>query len=361
VSARDEWLARQLLPPERGVTIADVIRRAGWMHTAGGTGPYLSLRARIPKLPRRAVDIAACKTFDVIEVPAVRDSTMLVPREDVAIALAAGRRSFDDRLKKLKVTRKDLDPLVKRIAKILDGGAVRSVDALRRELPAKYIRNVGYTSTLPLALRLLQCEGTVMRLPEELQLDGKTHFYRAWPSDVEIGAEPDDLDRALFERFAPWASPTTVDEFATWAGITKTAAKKVVTPRPAMRGEGGRRPGEGLFLLPFRDNYFALHRGLSNYTSANVTLLDFSNKPAPIAKLESLHHNAIVKDGELIGIWEYDRSEERIVHRTFSRADVKAAVAETERFIRDELGDHKFYALDHTGGRAGRLQFAQAN
>jgi hypothetical protein len=357
VSARDEWLARQLLPPERGVTIADVIRRAGWMHSAGGTGAYLSLRARIPKLRRRDVDIAACKSFEILEVPAVRDSTMLVPREDVAIALAAGRRSFDERLKKLKVTRKDLDPLVTRIAKILEGGGVRSVDALRRELPAKHIHNVGYTSTLPLALRLLQCEGTVMRLPEELQLNGKTHFYRAWPSDVEIGAAREDLDRALFERFAEWASPTTVDEFATWAGITKTGAKKVVgggQPPSAVHGSG-----EGLFLLPFRDNYFALHRGVSNYTSANVTLLDFSNKPAPIAKLESLHHNAIVKDGELIGIWEYDKLEERIVHRVFSRADVKAAVADTERFVREELGDHKFYALDHTGGRTLRLQFVK--
>ena len=358
MNARDEWLRRQLLPPKRGASIVDVIRRAGWIVTAGGTGPYLSLRARIPKFHRRDLDAAAFKAFDVLELPSVRDTTMLVPREDAAIALAAGRRAFAERLKKLKIAKKDLGAIADRIMKILDGGAVRTTDAFRREIPAKYLKNVGYTSTLPLALRMLQCEGRVMRVPEEYQLDAKTHLYRAGPPDVKIGEVPADLDGALYERFVEWASPTTAEEFAVWAGITKTSARKASggQPPPAVRtAEGGSPP----LFLPFRDNYFALHRGLSNFTDREVTLLDFNNKPAPIAKLESLHHNAIVSDGELVGIWEYDRGEERVVHRTFAKMDVSRVAAETERFIREELGDHRFYALDHTGGRDFRLQFVK--
>src|SRR6266513_294080 len=56
--SRGEWLARQLLPPASALSIHDVVARAGWLHTAGGTGPYLSLLARIPGLKRQQVDEA---------------------------------------------------------------------------------------------------------------------------------------------------------------------------------------------------------------------------------------------------------------------------------------------------------------
>ena len=50
-----------------------------------------------------------------------------------------------------------------------------------------------------------------------------------------------------------------------------------------------------ILLLPFRDNYFQLHRGLTIFAK-DVELLDMSNKRAPIERLASLHHNAIVVD-----------------------------------------------------------------
>jgi hypothetical protein len=43
-----QWFERQLLPPRHGISIADVVARAGWIPSAGGTGPYLAIRARIP-------------------------------------------------------------------------------------------------------------------------------------------------------------------------------------------------------------------------------------------------------------------------------------------------------------------------
>lgn len=365
VKPRDEWFARQLLPPRADVGIRAILRRAGWMNSAGGTGPYLAFRARNPAVTRRDVDAAAFRSFDIVEVPAVRDSMMLVPRDDIALALAAGRRSFGERLAKIEkacgVTRNELDILGDRIMRIVEHG-VRTLDGLRAELPAKYIRDLGeagkkfaFASTLPIALRILQTEGRIIRLAEELQLDGKRHSYRAWPDAVKVGDAPKDLDRALAERFTEWASPASVDEFATWAGIGKTAAKRVL---PISASAVQASPATGTFLLPFRDNYFALHRGLTAFTDTRgVTLLDFSNKPKPLESLDSLHHNAIVVDGELCGIWEYDRAEERVVWKMFSRVDVSEAVAQTDRFIRDELGDHKFYAVDHTRSRDLRLQF----
>jgi hypothetical protein len=47
-------MERQLLPPRAGVTVADVGDKGGWIPSAGGTGPYLAMRARIPSITYRA-------------------------------------------------------------------------------------------------------------------------------------------------------------------------------------------------------------------------------------------------------------------------------------------------------------------
>jgi winged helix DNA-binding protein len=361
----EEWLARQLLPPRDGASIADVLRSAGWIHTAGGTGPYLSLKARIPKLTRQDVDDLTFRRFEIIEVVSVRGSTMLVPRDDVAVALAAGRRSFQEHLRKLSFEQGEIETLADRIVKVI-GDGVRNPEGLREEIPPRFIRDLGaagkklgFASTLPIALRRLQLQGRLLRLGEDFRLDARRYFYRLWPDSIPIAAPPDDLDRALAERFLIWAAPATVDDFAWWAGIGKTAARKALSAGqspPAVRHSSS---SKGIFLLPFRDNYFGLHRGLSSFAGdSRIQLLDYSNKPAPLARLDSLHHNAIVVDGELRGIWEYDSAEEGIVWRVFHPTPgVEEAIARTESFIREELGDHKFYAFDHGRTRELRLAF----
>src|SRR5882724_5813593 len=106
-------------------SLTTVVRAHGWMHSAGGTGPYLSLKARIPALRRQEVDDLVFRRGELLEVPCVRSSTMLVPRADLSIALAAGRRAFGEwlrKLEKLGVTRKELDTLAERTFIALGGG-----------------------------------------------------------------------------------------------------------------------------------------------------------------------------------------------------------------------------------------------
>jgi Winged helix DNA-binding domain len=358
---RDEWFARQF--PAGKVTVAEVVRRTGWIHTAGGTGPYLSLKARIPAITRQQIDDLAYRKFEILELPCVRESTMLVPREDAAIALAAGRRAMRTRLKKLPIDAEEIDALGDRIIKTL-GDGTRSADQLHNEIPPKLItdlgeagKKLGFTSTLPIALRWLQAHGRVIRLGEDLRLDAKRYFYRRWPASMPLGEEPHDLDGALAERFLAWAAPATVDDFAFWAGIGKTSAMKALSGGQAILPV--QTPAKGVMLLPFRDNYFLLHRGLGEFAKG-VKLLDMSNKLAPVEKLQSLHHNAIVAGGELRGIWEYDAGEEKIVWRTFQKTrGVEEAVSRTGAFIREELGDHKFYAFDHGRTREIRVAFVE--
>jgi Winged helix DNA-binding domain len=323
------------------VKVVNIITRGGWMYSAGGTGPYLSLKARLPELHRQEVDHTVFRRFELFEVPCVRSATMLVPRRDLPLALAAGRRAFGEYLKKLVklgVTVKELEALAEHVMRVLGRGAIRSADQLRGGIPAKMIRELGeagkqlgFATTLPVALRLLVLQGRITRLAEERRLDGKIHFYR--PADFVLGPPPDDLDRALAERYVAWSGSTHVDDFAWWAGITKRAAKSALAGLEAT-GEGAPVP-DGIVLLPYRDNHFALRHGTT---------------PEP-------HHNTIVEDGALIGLWEYDHESERIVASCQGKRprELAPAIAALETFIREELGDHRFYAFDHGSTRAKRI------
>src|SRR5258708_16332447 len=82
-----QWMERQLLPPRDGVTVADVVDRGGWIPSAGGTGPYLAIRARIPLISRQAVDDAVFGRMELLELPSVRDTAFLVPRSAPGLAL----------------------------------------------------------------------------------------------------------------------------------------------------------------------------------------------------------------------------------------------------------------------------------
>jgi hypothetical protein len=359
-------MERQLLPPRPGVSVADVVNRAGWIPSAGGTGPYLSFRARIPALTVNDIDDAVFDRMEVLELPSVRDTAFLVPRADAGVALAAGRRSYADRLRKLPVDRGAIETLASKILKTL-GDGVLSTDQLRRALPPNSItdlgdagKRLGITSTLPAALKLLQSEGRVLRTNAERRLDGRTHLYRRWPKEIDT-TPPPDLDRALAERFLTWAAPATIDDFAWWAGIGKRAAKEAMgpltindIPLPPIRRD------DTILLLPFRDNLLGLHRGLELFIdSDDAEVMDTSGKPANASEVEMLHHNAIVSGGVLRGIWEFDG--ERVFVKLFGKAPrgLDVAIGDLETFIREQLGDHKYYAFDSGGTRAKRVDFVR--
>jgi len=361
-----QWLERQLLPPRPGFSIAGVVDKAGWIPSAGGTGPYLAIRARIPAATRQDVDDAVFERMEILEIPSVRDTAFLVPRADAGIALAAGRRAYDERLRKLAIDRAELASLSKQILKTL-GDDLRTTDQLRRDLPTNAIRDLGeagkrlgITSTLTATLKLLQAEGKVLRTNAERRLDGRTHLYRRWPAEIDT-TPPPDLDRALASRFLSWSAPAEVGDFAWWSGLGKRAAKEAMAslriddvPIPP------RSPAEAVILLPFRDNLFGLHRGLGPFIDdENAEVMDTSGRAIPARDAEMLHHNAILSGGILRGIWEFDG--ERIVWKCFGEPPrgLDAELDQMETFIREQFGDHKYYAFDSGGTRMRRVGFVR--
>jgi len=344
--SREQWLARQLLP-RGGRSIADVVARGGWMHTAGGTGPYLAFRARLPEIDRQQVDDSVYRSFDVVEVPAVRQSTMLVPREDVGVALAAGRRAF-----RSDAGDEELERIGNEILSVLVDGP-RTTSQIRKDVPARDLQP---------ALRSVWLHGRAMRVGE--RLDADRFSWKIWPKSLPIPKAPkreEELDRELAARFLAWAAPATADDFAWWSGIGKRQARaamdslRVDDPPPY--------DARGIVLLPFRDNLFNLHRTIAPFVDrAEAEVLDWKNRVVRASSLQSLHQNAIVVDGALAGVWEFDPGEERIVARTFGPKPrgLDVAVRETERFIREHLGDHRYYALDTAVSREPRLAFVRS-
>jgi hypothetical protein len=72
---------------------------------------------------------------------------------------------------------------------------------------------------------------------------------------------------------------------------------------------------------------------------------------------QDLTANAIVDRGRIIGLWEYDPEAAAIVKMLFvpETTDLKAKIARTEAFIRDELGDARSFSLDSPKSRRAKL------
>src|SRR3974377_1658742 len=86
------WAERQGIPRLVKGGAAAVVRASGWMYSPGSTMPYLAFRARMKKFDRGVVDGALFVEGSLVEIPAVRGCSMLVPPEDVAPAIIGGRR-----------------------------------------------------------------------------------------------------------------------------------------------------------------------------------------------------------------------------------------------------------------------------
>ena len=90
-------------------------------------------------------------------------------------------------------------------------------------------------------------------------------------------------------------------------------------------------------------------------------------KRARIADVRSLNHHTILHGAELVGVWEYDRETESVVTRLWSadarlRQRVAEAAADTQDFIRQQLGDARLSAVDDPPAkRARRLAFCRGN
>jgi hypothetical protein len=385
------WAHRQGLDGSlMGATAAEVLARTGWARSVGGVGPYLTLFARAG-LGRAAID-AAVADLAIHELPAARGCTYVVPATDYALALRVGQ-GFGDAAeiatakKYCGVTDGELDRLCRRVIDALDaaprdprelkeavGDAVRSLGAEGKKR--------GVATTLPLALGKLQAEGAIRRVPVNGRLDQQRYRYARWRTNTHPGWVPgtgqalsdEEAHSELARRFFRWTGPATLAHFQWFSGLGVKAARAAIAPLglAMLAPDDGRLlfPDDREALLAFappREPHYALVSGVDGIALLRrdvLSLLDpadaarsaFGNGQ-PMGGLSDLPNHAILDRGRLIGLWEFDPARGRLVWATFDppTAALREAVARTEAFVRDDLGDARSFSLDSPESRGSRI------
>ncbi len=85
-------------------------------------------------------------------------------------------------------------------------------------------------------------------------------------------------------------------------------------------------------------------------------------KEAFLGGLTYLPNHAILDRGRLVGLWEFDTATDTIAWLSFipKNKDLVAAVAETEKYIREDLGDARSFSLDSPKSRIPAINALRA-
>ena len=363
---------------------ADVLIRAGWARSVGGSCPYLTLFSRAG-LTRSSADQAVVD-LEIYEIPAARNCTYVVPAADFALGLKVGQNFLGGDFKtalKLGATAKELDRLCDKVADALTN-ATLGPDEIK-DYVGSAIRHFGdegkkrgMTNSLGIALGRLQAHGEIRRVPINGRLDQQRYQYTSWkPNPLDgISLSDDEAFEELARRYFKWIGPATLAEFQWFSGLGVKAAKAAIAP---------------LKLVPFEDecerllfnedlNAFHAFRPpakvryslVSSIDSMLLLRRDFRSLLASGAESRSavankllvslggvadLPSHAILANGQLAGLWEFDPETESIAWCAFT-TPAKAmgkAVKETESFVRDQLGDVRAFSLDSPKSRAPRI------
>lgn len=384
---RSWWWTKQGLDGSLvGASAADVLGRTGWIRSVGGAAPYLGLYARAG-LSRAAVD-AAVANLEIHELPSARGCTYVLPAADFALGLAAGE-GFGDAAqiatakKYLGVTDEELSRLCAAVLGALVGGALDP-----RELKGvlgETVRNLGaegkkrgQTTTLPLALGWLQARGQIRRVPLDGRLDRQRYAYTRWePSPLAASKRSEGEARTeLARRFFSWIGPATLAHFTAFSGFGVKDSKAAVEPL----GLVPLAQGDARLLLPADAASLTTHRpatsprysflsnldGLLLFRRELASLLDDRDASRKLwtekgevagGALMDLSNQPIVDRGRIIGLWDFDGINDKLVWAAFSPADaaLRDAAGAFENWVRTNLGDARTFSLDSPESRTSRL------
>jgi Winged helix DNA-binding domain len=376
------WAHRQGLDgTHTGATAQDTLAATGWARSVGGAAPYLGLFARAG-LRREQVD-ADVAALAVHELPSARGCTYVLPAADYAVGLTVGAAAP---AAEVAAAAKHLDVPADEVARLcaavvdalgdtpIDPAAIRAAtgDAVRDLGDAG--RKRGVSTTLPLALGLLQARGEIRRVPVNGRLDQQRYGYVRWtagPSPLD----PDTADVELARRYFRWAGPASLKHFRWFSGFTATRAKAAIAqldlvpvPDTDLLLDAADSDEFAAFAPPTEpcytlvagiDGIHLLHRDLGRLLDPadaarpvpagkpGRTLGDEADPPTPV----------IVDRGRIVGLWEYDPDADEIAHQLFVKQDkaLRAAIESTQDYVRDQLGDVRSFGPDSPASRAPRI------
>lgn len=381
VKLRAWWSYRQGLDGRlAGKSPSKVIEETGWMRSVGGSGPYLGLFARCGAR-REAVDRDVAK-LEIHELPAARGCTYILPKRDFALGLKVGEPFSGGDMnvaRKLGVTDAEIAKLCKAVQEALKKGPMdpdelRAATGSASRSLGEEGKKKGCSTTLPLALGLLQVQGGIRRIPTNGRLDQQRYKYTLWSPNplgglaLSAGEAQTELARLYFT----WTSPASLAEYQWFSALSGKAAKAAIEP---------------LKLQPFDDDRLILPEHLDELKSFKVPkdphyvlvssidgisllrrdlagLLDPADAKNKLlagggrgSGLKDLPDHAIMDRGRVVGLWVYDPEQQDIAWKSFIKptAALKAAVEKMAEYITNDLGDARSFSLDSPKSRALRI------
>lgn len=378
---RSWWATRQALPLGMpGAPSAEVLERTGWARSVGGANPYLTLFARAGT-SRETIDREVAD-LKIHELPSARGCTYIVPESDYPLALTLAR-DFSEKgdiqtaRRFLGVTDAEMDLLGERILSFLKDDPMDPA-ALKKEL-GDLVRNFGVegkkrgvTTTLPLALGRLQALGEIRRKPVNGRLDQQRYGYVRWTPSPAV----EDPYVEFARRYFRWTGPASLAHFRWFSALGAAAAKAALAPLGLIPLEAGsdllvfpderdavlshRPPAEPQYSLVSGLDAIALHRRdlptlIDPADAQRQAFTDGAERT--ITGLADLPQHAIIDRGRLVGLWEYDAEANELVWAAFIPIDdaLRAEIAKTETYIREQLGDARSFSLDSPASRRKSL------
>lgn len=358
----------------------------GWARSVGGANPYLVAFSRA-RTSFKDLD-ASCATVEVCELPAARSCTYVVPSAHFACALTVGASFGQAEIKTaekyLNFSRADLDILCVHVLDALTAGPLDPA-GLRLALGDK-VRSFGEegkkrgtTTSLPLALGLLQTEGQIRRISADGRFDSQRYRYEKWSSGPLSANRPsdDEADAMLAELYWNWTGIASMAHFRWFSGFTAKRALAAASSldlqpiqpgsdllaRPKTLEEFGswapQKDGQYRFLSSL-DNLILLRRDLPSVLRPEDVHRQSpaGSKGKAMGALADLDSHPIFHRGLVVGLWEFDPETSEIAAWTFvePNSELSSAKAEVEEFIREQLGDFRNFSLDSPESRKPRLR-----
>jgi hypothetical protein len=381
------WSHRQGLDGSlQGKTPAEILEQAGWARSVGGVGPYLTMFARAGT--SRAEADRAVKKLQIHELPAARGCTYVLPASDFALGLKVGGALDGGEMKtaaKLGVTEDEIEKLCGAVLEALgketplDPDAIRAATGKASRSLGDEGKKKGLTTTLPLALGRLQARGDIRRVPVNGRLDQQRYGYTLWQPNplAKLQLSASDAYTELARRFFRWVGPATPGEFQWFSGLGVKASQAATASLGLVSAEPGherlllpedveafrkfKAPGKPQYsLVSSLDSISAMRRDLKGLVDEqDLTRKVVADKTAiNIGGLSDLPSHAILDRGRLVGLWEFDIDTQSIVCATFGVRDkaLDAVIRETERYVRDDLGDARSFSLDSPKSRVPRIE-----
>jgi hypothetical protein len=322
----------------------------------------------------------------LVQLETLRGCTMLVPREQAAVALRIRSRTFTELAKQARqqitFSDADMEKLKTAILKTLAGGT-QSMEELLKGVPRPLVREfepelkrIGFTNSLSLAVNLLKEEGRIIKIQSRRRLDATDYSYILL-SDLLPDVDPfamrnEEACMRLAKLYFRAEAPARVRDFAWWAGINVTEAMKGVEelkPRLVPVSVEGTKdeyfinesdiedlysftPDEtAVNFIPYRDTFLKGQREIVD------RFLEPEHGDKPFSRWKGKLINdplaTIIHNGRVVGVWEWNESKKDVDIILFStpaksvEKAIRKRATELASFIRGNLGEIRLQGLDY--------------